>query len=443
MNRGLLHGAGAKEPVGPRFLPNENMTTAEKLSEYVLPTYGRFPIEPSHGKGTELWDVDGKRYLDFCTGIAVCALGHSHPRMLSALQEQASKLMHCSNLYHIPGQADLAELIVERCIDLPGKMFFSNSGAEANDGMIKLARRYGHQRPNTLGENRFEIITFNQSFHGRTIGAMSATGQAKIQDRFQPLLPGFRHTPYNDIKALEQIIGDRTVAIMLEPIQGEGGIHPASAEFLAAIERLCQKHDLLLLLDEVQCGFGRMGPMMGWRAFSETLQPDVISWAKGMGGGFPIGGFWISDRMIQGDEVTLSSLLGPGSHGSTYGGNPLACAVSHAVISEILEQDLGQNAQTRAAQIREEIASWEHELVVEVRGEGLLLGIALDSRKVPLREGEMASIKACNTLASLGLLVPPAGGETIRLLPPLNVTAQEVSEALALLKQGLDHLLND
>jgi len=204
------------------------MSTADKLSQYVLPTYGRFPIEPSHGKGSELWDINQKRYLDFCTGIAVCSLGHAHPRILEAIQNQASKLMHCSNLYHISAQADLAELITEKCVKLPGKMFFSNSGAEANDGLIKLARRYGHHRPNALGENRFEVLSFSKSFHGRTLGSMSATGQEKIHDRFHPLLPGFRHLPYNDIPALEKAIGDRTVAILLEPIQGEGGINSAS-----------------------------------------------------------------------------------------------------------------------------------------------------------------------------------------------------------------------
>lgn len=415
------------------------MTTSEKLSKYVLPTYGRFQIEPSHGKGTELWDIDGKRYLDFCTGIAVCALGHAHPRMIKAISEQSQKLMHCSNLYNITQQADLAELITEKCIKMPGKMFFSNSGAEANDGMIKLARRYGHNRPNSLGENRFEVLTFNKSFHGRTIGAMSATGQEKIQQGFAPLLEGFRHLPFNDIKALEKAVGDRTVAIMLEPIQGEGGIIPASAEFLSAISILCKKHDLLLLVDEVQCGFGRTGHLMGWRAFHDSLKPDAISWAKGMGGGFPIGGFWVSDREIDDEErKPLSSTLGPGSHGSTYGGNPLASAVSFAVISEIIEQNLRDNVVDRSVQIRETISSWNHPAISEVRGAGLLLGIALNEGVMNLPEGVSPSIHMCNLLSDAGLLVPPAGTSTIRLLPPLNVTADEVSEALEILKANLN-----
>ena len=417
------------------------MTTAEKLSKYVLPTYGRFPIEPSHGKGSELWDVDGKRYLDFCTGIAVCSLGHAHPKMLAAIQEQASKLMHCSNLYHISQQADLAELIVDQCIGIPGKMFFSNSGAEANDGMIKLARRYGRQRPTACGESRFEIITFNQSFHGRTLGSLSATGQDKVQDGFAPLLEGFSHVPYNDEKALESAIGKGTVAIMLEPIQGEGGIRPASKKFLSTIARLCKKHDLLLLLDEVQCGFGRTGELMGWRSFHETLEPDAISWAKGMGGGFPIGGFWVSDRKIDDQEVSLYTMLGPGSHGSTYGGNPLACAVSSTVIKTVIEDGLCQQVKERSEQVRTEISAWQHPLIKEVRGAGLLLGIEIDDEKIELCAGELVSIKLCNLLAEKGLLVPPAGGDTIRLLPPLNVSASHISEALAILKEVLDELL--
>ncbi len=416
------------------------MTTSEKLSQYVLPTYGRFPIEPSHARGTELWDTDGKRYLDFCNGIAVCSLGHAHPRMLKAIKEQSEKLMHCSNLYQITGQADLAELITEQCVKIPGKMFFSNSGAEANDGMIKLARKYGHERPNEKGESRFEILTFNQSFHGRTIGAMSATGQKKIQQGFAPLLSGFTHLPYNDEHALENAIGDRTVAIMLEPIQGEGGINSATSNFLCTIEKLCEEHDLLLLIDEVQCGFGRTGHLMGWRAFHDSLKPDAISWAKGMGGGFPIGGFWVTDKQTNGKP--LSSVLGPGSHGSTYGGNPLACAVSLAVLSEIIEQNLKENVVAREKQIRREIKSWNHPAVKELRGVGLLLGIGLNENEINTPKDVTASIHLCNILAGKGLLIPPAGPSVIRLLPPLNVSEAEVSEALELIRSGLDEAIS-
>ena len=414
------------------------MNTAEKLEKYILPTYGRFPIEPSHGKGTELWDTQGKRYLDFCTGIAVCSLGHAHPKMVSTIEKQASKLMHCSNLYHISTQADLAELIVEECIKLPGKMFFSNSGAEANDGMIKLARKFGHENPNEKGESRYEILTFGMSFHGRTIGAMSATGQEKIQKGFAPLLPGFTHLPYNDEKALEKAIGDRTVAIMLEPIQGEGGVNPATPEFLEKVAELCEKYELLLLIDEVQCGFGRTGHLMGWQAVLEDLEPDAVSWAKGMGGGFPIGGFWVTDQSKNGKA--LSSILGPGSHGSTYGGNPLACAVSHTVISEILEEDLIGNVTLSSQFITDTIESWQHPAIDSIRGAGLLLGIVLKD-DITCPEGKTVSIHLCNLLSDKGLLVPPAGGAVIRLLPPLNVKNEEIVEALEILKAGLDELV--
>lgn len=228
---------------------------------------------------------------------------------------------------------------------------------------------------------------------------------------------------------------------MLEPIQGEGGIHPATKEFLDGIKALCEEHDLLLLFDEVQCGFGRTGHLMGWRAFHETIEPDAISWAKGMGGGFPIGGFWLSDRKMAGaNSDSISSVLGAGSHGSTYGGNPLASAVSHAVISEVIDQDLCSNVQAREQQIYETVNGWNHPMVKEVRGAGLLIGIALnESTKIP--EGLLPSIHMCNVLAEQGMLVPPAGGDVIRLLPPLNVTEDEVAAALTLLKSGLDTLI--
>lgn len=416
------------------------MELSAKLSQYVLSTYGRFPITPVKGKGVELWDAEGKRYLDFCTGIAVCSLGHCHPKMVEAITKQANELIHCSNLYQIPAQAELAKVIIDECVRIEGKIFFSNSGAEANDGLIKLARRFGHARPNEKGESRYEIITFNKSFHGRTIGAMAATAQEKIQERFHPLLPGFAYCPFNDIGALEHAIGDRTAAILLEPIQGEGGINPAKKEFLSAIQKLCKKHDLLLMLDEVQCGFGRAGHLMGWRAVNEDIVPDAISWAKGMGGGFPIGCFWVSDRMIE-EDTKLSSLLGPGSHGSTYGGNPLASATALAVLREIIDENLRDNVVERSQQIQKEIASWSHPAVVEVRGAGLLLGIGLNSQNIATPEGTTPAVHMCNVLAEKGMLVPPAGADTIRLLPPLNVTPEEIKEALSILKSALDEVV--
>ena len=275
-----------------------------------MATYGRFPLTLVEGQGVRVRDEKGREYLDFCMGIAVCSLGHCHPRVVGAIREQAGKLMHVSNLYFTENQGLLAEEINRNHVGLEGKIFFSNSGAEANDGLIKSARRYGHLKPQANGKPRFEVVTFQQSFHGRTLGSMSATGQAKIQQGFDPLLPGFRYLPYNDIAALENAVKDETVAFLLEPVQGEGGVNVASKEFLEALAALCKKHDLLMIFDEVQAGFGRCGEAMAWRVNAPEIKPDGISWAKGMGGGVPIGCFWLSDRTVDEKGTKLSSLMG-------------------------------------------------------------------------------------------------------------------------------------
>lgn len=406
------------------------MTTPELYAQHVLPTYGRFPLVPVRGAGCRLWDDSGKSYLDFCMGIAVCSLGHCHPLLVEAIRQQAGELMHVSNLYQSPLQALLAEEINTHHVRLPGKIFFSNSGAEANDGLIKSARRFGLKRPQADGTQRYEVVTFLQSFHGRTLGAMAATGQKKIQEGFDPLLPGFRYLPFNDVAALEAAVRPETAAILLEPVQGEGGIHLATPEFLRAVAALCKKHDLLLFFDEVQAGFGRCGDAMAWRMIAPEIQPDGISWAKGMGGGVPIGAFWLSDRAVDAAGTPLSSLMGPGSHGSTYGGNPLVCAASLAVLKEIREKELAVNAIYQEVRIRETVRSWNLPVVTEVRGQGLLLGIALDPALIPAPEGKTPALVVVNTLLERGLIVPPAGPNTFRLLPPLNVTDAEVDEAL-------------
>ncbi|MFT6498531.1 MAG: acetylornithine/succinyldiaminopimelate/putrescine aminotransferase, partial [Akkermansiaceae bacterium] len=332
------------------------------------------------------------------------------------------------NLYYIELQADLAELIVEKVVQQPGKIFFSNSGAEANDGLIKLTRRFG------LKSGRYEVITFNKSFHGRTIGSMSATAQPKIYEGFDPLLPGFRYVEPNDLDAVKAALTDKTVAFLLEPIQGEGGVHPMTREFLEGLSSLAKQKDLLLLLDEVQCGFGRTGDLNGYETIAPGLAPDAISWAKGMGGGFPIGAFWVSEKH--------ASLLGPGSHGSTYGGNALACAASKAVIETIISEALPENVKARETQIRETIASWNHPAITEVRGHGLLLGIGINPAALDIPEGKVPSIHLCSELLGKGLLVPPAGPETVRLLPPLTVTSGEVIKALELVQGVLDSHLS-
>ncbi|MDA7929921.1 acetylornithine/succinylornithine family transaminase [Akkermansiaceae bacterium] len=400
------------------------MTTTEKTKQYVLETYGRFPLTVARGKGTRVWDERGREYLDFCSGIATCSLGHCHPALTKAIAEQSTTLMHCSNLYYIGQQADLAELIVERVVGHPGKIFFSNSGAEANDGLIKFARRFGQ------ATGRYELITFNKSFHGRTIGAMTATAQAKIHEGFDPLPTGFTYVEPNNLDAVKAALTDKTAAFLLEPIQGEGGVNPMTREFLEGLSGLAKEKDILLLLDEVQCGFGRTGDLNGYDTIASGLAPDGISWAKGMGGGFPIGSFYVAERHAH--------LLGPGSHGSTYGGNALACAASKAVIETIIAENLTENVKAREAQIRETIAGWNHPAITEVRGHGLLLGIGLKPDTLDIPEGKAASIHLCAALIEKGLLVPPAGPEIVRLLPPLNVSADEVDQALQLVKAAFD-----
>lgn len=413
------------------------MNTTDRFNEHVLATYGRFPLTLTEGQGTRVRDDKGREYIDFCMGIAVCSLGHCHPRMVAAIREQAGKLIHVSNLYYTDNQGLLAEEMNLHHIGLPGKIFFSNSGAEANDGLIKSARRYGHLKPQVDGKPRFEVITFQQSFHGRTLGSMAATGQAKIQQGFDPMLPGFRYLPYNDIAALENAVRDETVGFLLEPVQGEGGVHVASAEFLRALDALRKKHDLLLMFDEVQAGFGRCGEAMAWRAIATEIEPDGISWAKGMGGGVPIGSFWLSDRSVDDKGTKLSSLMGPGSHGSTYGGNPLVCAAALETLKEIREKDLAANAIRQGARLRAAIESWKLPVVTEIRGLGLLFGIGLDAARIAVGEGETPALKVVKALISKGLITVPAGTETIRLLPPLNVTDAEIDEALAILKDTL------
>jgi predicted acetylornithine/succinylornithine family transaminase len=400
---------------------------------YILPTYANFPLTAIRGQGARLWDNQGNEYLDFCAGIATCSLGHCHPALTQAITAQAKTLIHCSNLYQIPKQKMLAEKLVTEVIQSPGKVFFANSGAEANDGAIKTARRFGHARPNAKGEARYEVITFNSSFHGRTLGSMAATGQTKIQVGFDPMLPGFRHVPFNDLEALRSAISPATAGILLEPIQGEGGVHVATPEFLQGIADLCQERDLLLMLDEIQCGIGRTGDLMGWQSICPDLRPDTVSLAKGLGGGFPIGAFYVSDRAIDAQGTPLSSLMDAGSHGSTYGGNPLACSASLAVLTEIESSKLIENASRQEARIRQEVSSWNSPVIQEIRGKGLLLGFALDPKTI-----EAPAL--CKTLMNAHLLTVPAGPHTLRWLPPLNVTDAEVDEALNILKKTLDSL---
>ncbi|MDF1657108.1 MAG: acetylornithine/succinylornithine family transaminase [Verrucomicrobiales bacterium] len=417
------------------------MTTAGLTEQFVLGNYGRFPISFTHGEGSYLWDEDGRRYLDFVTGIAVCALGHCPEVMKNALTEQGGKLIHVSNLYQIREQAELAQFVVEKMMERPGKVFFCNSGAEANDGLIKLARKRAFDKYGAkAGKN--VIITCKQSFHGRTLGGIAATAQEKVKIGFDPLLPGFLHVPFNDIETLKEAVNEHTAAILFEPLQGEGGINPATPEFMAAAAELCQSHDALLMFDEVQCGSGRTGDWCGWRTLLEgtgiEVEPDAVSWAKGFGGGFPIGSFWASDD--------CAGALGPGTHGSTFGGTPLGSAVSLALLKAIDEGGVLENVKRQEKRIKDAVAAWGHPLIDSLRGAGLMLGFVVDGEVLRkqadfVESGKTPSLYVVNAAMEAGMLTVPAGENVVRWLPRLDVPDEEVDEALGLFKKVLDSLI--
>lgn len=408
--------------------------------KYVLGTYGRAPIQMDHGEGSYLYDTTGKRYVDFCAGIATCCLGHCHPVVVEALEKQAHKLIHCSNLYGIPGQEELAELIVRKVVGIDGRVFFCNSGAEANDGIIKVARRFGHRRPAADGSPRYEVLTFFKSFHGRTLGSMAATGQKKIQVEFDPLLVGFRYVDFNDKKALRAALRKETCGILLEAVQGEGGVNPVDADFLRAVAELCREHDLLLMLDEVQCGFARCGEMMGWQAVCPDVRPDLISCAKGIGGGFPMGCFWVSNRAMDAEGTSLSSIMTPGSHGSTFGGTPLACAVSKAVVNEMLRLNLAARAKKLGEYVKQVVEGWQLPCVEKVRGLGLLRGVALRSDCFTVPQGKTPAAYVNDLCREAGMLACPAGADTLRLIPALNIPEDVLDEGLKILHSVLSKL---
>jgi acetylornithine/N-succinyldiaminopimelate aminotransferase len=388
------------------------MTPLSSLyADYVMPTYGRFELDIVRGSGCRVWDFEGREYLDFGAGIAVCSLGHAHPEVTKVVTEQASTLVHTSNLYRTAPQAVLARRLVE--LTGSGKVFFCNSGAEANEGLIKLARKFGSQ------SGRYEILTFENSFHGRTMAGISATAQEKIKKGFAPLLEGFVHLPFGDLPAVANAISPKTVAVMVEPVQGEGGIHIATPEFLRGLRGICDENDLLLLFDEIQCGLGRTGEWCGWKSLDSQVMPDGVSWAKGIANGFPLGSFWASSQR------GLCDLLGPGTHGTTYGGNPVCCAAALKVL-EIIERDgLLENARLQGTRLRDALRALNSPRLREVRAVGLMIGFELEAPN-----DTNVDIPFVKRLIAAGLLAIPAGERVIRLLPPLNVSAGEVDEAL-------------
>ena len=377
----------------------------------VLPTYNRADIAFVRGEGAYLFAEDGKRYLDFGAGIAVNAFGHANPKLVAALSDQANRLWHTSNLYRVPGQEALSKKLVENTF--ADTVFFTNSGAEACECAFKMARRYhyvsGHPE-------RFHIITFTGAFHGRTMAGIAAGGQAKYLEGFGPKVAGFDQVPPNDLKALEAAISPATAALMIEPIQGEGGLTPMSSEFLRALRRICDEHGLLLIFDEIQCGFGRTGKFFAHEWIGMT--PDIMCVAKGIGGGFPLGACLATAEAAKG--------MTAGTHGSTYGGNPLGMAVGNAAIDMVLAPGFLQHVQTVGNYLRQQLARLisEHPSVFEeLRGQGLMLGLKL---RVPNTDFVAAARKQ-------GLLIVGAGENVVRLLPPLIVTEDQVRDAIKLL----------
>ncbi len=421
-------------PSPPSVIRNEQQSVQELFRKHVVPSYGRFDIVLARGQGSHLWDVNGRRYLDLGGGIAVTALGHANAEVTGALIEQSKTLLHVSNLYYTESQGRLAQQIVRHLA--PGRVFFCNSGAEANEGLYKLARKFGHE------EGRFEILTALNSFHGRTLAGIAATGQDKVKKGFEPMVPGFRHVPYNDLGAMREAISPATVAILVEGIQGEGGVTPATPEYLLGLRRLCDEHKLLLLWDGVQCGHFRTGRFQSFQrifegvAGAEGFLPDGVSMAKSLGGGFPIGAFWLREP--------LGDLLSAGTHGTTYGGNPLGCAVALKIM-EIIERDkLADRARETGELLKSGLTNLQRKFptrIQAVRGLGMILGVELAENIPGLAvDGKAPSIVFTHKAMEAGLMVIPAGTNVFRLLPALNLTRAEAGEGLAILRQLFESL---
>jgi predicted acetylornithine/succinylornithine family transaminase len=384
--------------------------------EYVMGTYARQPIVFVRGEGAKLWDSEGREYLDFLAGIAVVQVGHCHPRIARAIAEQAGTLMHVSNLYHNALQATLAERLCRHTG--MEKAFFCNSGAEANEAALKIARKWGKKK---RGADCYEIITFEGSFHGRTLGTVTATAQPRYQAPFAPLVPGFHYAPLNDLHALDDLISERTCAVMIEPIQGESGVKVSTPEFLAGVRALCDEAEVLLILDEVQCGMGRTGCFLG--GHHAGIQGDIVTLAKGIADGFPMGAC-----LARGGAAYT---LVPGDHGSTFAGQPLACAAAHATLDVIEEEHLMENAAEVGAHFRhglEQLKSSLPDRIHEVRGVGLMIGVEL------VKPEAKAVLKS---LLDQGIVANAIGDNVLRFVPPLIVTAADCDRVVAAIKIAL------
>ncbi len=405
-------------------MPSAVPYNTDDFDQVVMKTYGRFPLSLVRGQGCRVWDTDGNDYLDCVAGIATCTLGHAHPVMAEAVNHHIQTLHHVSNLYYIPEQGALADWLVKHsCAD---RVFFCNSGAEANEGAIKLARKYAHTK---LGIDNPVVITANASFHGRTLATITATGQPKYQKNFNPLVPGFHYVPYNDLAAMEGAIAhldrDRrqVAAILLEPLQGEGGVRPGDRDYFHRVRQICNEKGILLILDEVQVGMGRSGHYWGHEALG--VEPDIFTSAKGLGGGIPIGAMLCKSSY---------DVFQPGDHASTFGGNPFACGVALAVCQTLERENLLANVQERGEQLREglrAIAQDYPNLLEEVRGWGLINGLVLRA------DASYTSIDIVKAAMVERLLVVPAGPQVVRYVPPLIISAAEIDEAISATRRAL------
>jgi len=393
----------------------KNHDVAKLTDKYVAQTYARYPIALVRGKGARVWDADGKEYLDFLAGIAVNSLGHCHPAVVRAIQQQSRKLLHVSNLYHILPQSELARELCRH--SFADRVFFCNSGAEANEAAIKLARRHGGAH---LG-GKYEILSAHNSFHGRTLATLTATGQEKVRAGYDPLPPGFRQIPFNDLGAAEAAIDEqKTVGILVEPIQGEGGIVVPDEGYLRGLRELCDRRGLLLIFDEVQTGMGRTGKLFGYEHFGVT--PDIMTLAKALGGGLPLG------AMLAREAVAKSFI--PGSHASTFGGNPLACSAGMAVIQTLLQGGVLKNCVKMAIAFAEGLGRLRDRFafVKAIRGKGLMLGLEL----------EMEGTKIVEACMQEGLLINCTAYKILRFVPPLTIKQKEIDHGLGILEQVLE-----
>ena len=390
----------------------DSQTLMMLSGKYVANTYARFPILLVRGKGTRVWDLDGKEYLDFVSGLAVCNLGHCHPKVVKAIQDQAEKLIHVSNFYYIEPQIQLASLLCKH--SFADKVFFCNSGAEANEGAMKLARKYAKEK---MGEDRYEIITMERSFHGRTLATLTATAQEKFHKGYEPLMPGFKYVPFNNIGAVKNAIDSKTCAVMLEPIQGEGGVNCPSEGYLKGLREICDEKGLLLIFDEVQVGMGRTGKLFAYE--QDGVEPDMLTLAKSLAGGVPIGALLI--------KKGIADSFKPGDHASTFGGNPLATAAGVAALTTLLEERMLDNCQRMGDYFLAKLEEVKRRFpfVKEVRGKGLILGMELS----------IDGSSIVHDMLKKNILINCTMGNVLRFLPPLIVTQEEIDRVVKALEE--------